>query len=93
MNFAVVTSFLEYSRLGNDRRQRLSSDFVAQWAATFRVIRSHIDTLAVETGLQKGGSQRVHAKHYAQEGVTLLKPLYNAGRSIRQVEYRSSLYT
>ena len=55
--------------------------------------RKHTDTLVTETGSQKGGSQRVHAKQYTQRGVTLLNPLYNTSRKIRQVEYRSPLYT
>ena len=80
-------------RLSNDGRQHLSSEFVAQSAATFGVRRNHTDAFATITGLRKRGSQRVHAKQYVQEGVTLLEPLYNAGRSIRQEEYRSSLYT
>ena len=43
--------------------------------------RKHTDAFATETGSRKGGSRRVHAKQYAHNGVTLLEPLYNAGRS------------
>ena len=88
----VTASFLEYLRLGNDRRQRLSSEFVAQLAATFGVRRNHTNAFAVVIGSRKRDSQRVRAKQYAQEGITLLEPLYNVGRSIRQEEYRSSVY-
>ena len=60
-NTIVAALALEFSRLGDDRWQRLSSGFVAQSAATFGVKRKHPDALATETGSQKGSSQRVHA--------------------------------
>ena len=88
-----MASTLQFSRLNDDRWQRLSSGLVAQLAATFGVKRNHTDALATKAGSLKGGSQRVHAKQYAREGVTLLEPLYNTGRSIRQVEYHCSLNT
>ena len=47
-NQVVTASFLEFSRLGNDRRQRLSSEFVARSAATFGVGRNHTDAKATE---------------------------------------------
>ena len=50
----VAASFLESLRLGNDRRQCLSSDFVAQVAATLRFERSHTDAFATATGSWKG---------------------------------------
>ena len=50
----VIASFLEYSRLGNDRRQRLSSDFVTQVAATFGDVHSHTDATTTCTGSWKG---------------------------------------
>ena len=92
-NQVVAASALEFSRLDDDRWQRLSSGLVAQLAATFGVKRNHTDAFATETGSRKGGSRRVHAKQYTQRGVTLQNPLYNSGRKIRQVEYRSLLYT
>ena len=84
------SSFL---RLDDDKGQRLSSGLVAQLAATFGVKRNHTDAPATKTGSRKEGSRRVHAKQYTQRGVTLLNPLYNSGWSIRQIEYRSLLYT
>ena len=93
MQKTVAASALGFSHLDDDRWQRLSSGLVAQLAATFGVKRNHTDALVTKTGSRKGGSQRVHAKQYAQEDVTLLEPLYNTGRSIKQEEYRSSLYT
>ena len=67
-------SFLEYSRLGNDRRQRLSSDFVTQWAATFGVMRSHTDALATETGSRKGAVRECTPSSMLKKDVTLLEP-------------------
>ena len=92
-NQIVVASSLEFSRLSDDRWQCLLSNFVAQWAATFGVSRNHTNAFATITRSRKGGSQRVHARQYTQRGVTLQNPLYSTGRSIRQVEYHSSLYT
>ena len=51
---SVAASFLEYSRLGNDRRQRLLSDFVTQAAATFKFKYIHTDAKATATGSWKG---------------------------------------
>ena len=71
---SVAASTLEYSRLGNDRRQRLSSDFVAQWVATFGVMRSHIDALATETGSRKGAVRECTPSNMLKKDVTLLEP-------------------
>ena len=73
-NQLVAASFLEYSRLGNDRRQRLSSDFVAQWAATFGVMRSHTDALATETRSRKGAVRECTPSSMLKKDVTLLEP-------------------
>ena len=70
----VVASFLEYSRLSNDRRQRLSSDFVARLAATFGVMRSHTDALATETGSRKGAVKECTPSSILKKDVTLLEP-------------------
>ena len=69
-----MASFLEYSHLGNDRRQRLSSDFVAQWAATFGVMRSHTDALATEIGSRKGAVRECTPSSMLKKDVTLLEP-------------------
>ena len=79
MQRRVAASTLEFSRLNDDRWQRLSSGLVAQLAVTFEVKRNHTDALATKIGSRKGGSQRVHTKQYTQRGVTLQNPLYNAG--------------
>ena len=86
----VTASFLEFSRLGNDRRQRLSSEFVARSAATFGVGRNHTDPKATE---QDRGREAVEectpsnmltkVLHCGNLCTTLV------GRLIRQVEYRS----
>ena len=70
----VMASSLQFLHLGNDRMRRLLSEFVARSAAMFGVGRNHTDAKATVTRSQKGGSQRVHAKQYAQRGVTLQKP-------------------
>ena len=88
----VVASFLEYSRLGNDRRPRLSSDFVVQSAATFGVERNHTDASATQQDRGRGQSESARHTQYAQRDVTLRNPLYNAGWSIKQEEYRPLLY-
>ena len=54
--------------------QRLSSDFVAQWAATFGVMRSHTDALATETGSRKGAVRECTASSMLKKDVTLLEP-------------------
>ena len=53
-NTAVAVSFLEYSRLGNDRWQRLSFDLVVQLAKRFGVKPKHTDASATITGSRKG---------------------------------------
>ena len=53
-NQLVAASFLESLCLGNDRRQLLSSEFVAQSAAKFGVVRNHTDALMTATGSWKG---------------------------------------
>ena len=50
----VTASFLEYFRLRTDRKQRLSSDLVAQSVATFGCKCSHTDATATTTGSWKG---------------------------------------
>ena len=71
---SVAASTLELLRLDDDRRQRLSSDFVAQWAATFRVMRSHTDALATETGSRKGAVRECTPSSMLKKDVTLLEP-------------------
>ena len=73
-NQLVAASFLEYSRLGNDRRQRLSSDFVARLAATFGVMRSHTDALAIETGSRKWAVRECTPRSMLKKDVTRLEP-------------------
>ena len=45
---SVTASFLEFSRLGNDKWQRLLSEFVARSAATFGDKHKHTDALATQ---------------------------------------------
>ena len=92
-NQVVAASALEFSRLDDDRWQRLSSGLVAQLAATFGVSANTQTPSRQKQDRGREAVRRVHAKQYTQRGVTLQNPLYNAGRSIRQVEYRSLLYT
>ena len=73
-NQLVVASFLGYSRLGIDRRQRVSSDFVAQPAATFGVMRNHTDAFVTQQDRGRWQSESARHKQYAQEDVTLLAP-------------------
>ena len=87
-----AASFLEYSGLSNDRRQRPSSDLVAQSAATFGVERNHTDASATQQDRGRGQSESARHTQYAQRDVTLRNPLYNAGWSIKQEEYRPLLY-
>ena len=89
----VAASFLEFSRLGDDRRQRLSSNFVAQWAATFGVRRNHTDANATQQDRGREAVEECTPSSMLKRGVTLREPIHNFGRSIRQVEHRSFLYT
>ena len=72
LELGVAASFLEFSHLGNDRQQRLSSDFVAQSAATFGFKRSHTDTKATATGTWKGAVRECTPHAVCSRDVTLL---------------------
>ena len=92
-NQVVAASALEFSRLGDDRWQRLSSDLVARSAATFGVKRKHTNAKATEQDRGREAVGECTPSSILKEVLHCENPLYNAGRKIRQVEYRSPLYT
>ena len=89
----VAASALEFSRLDDDKWRRLSSGLVAQLAATFGVNANTQTPSQLKQDREREAVRECMPSSILKEVLHCENPLYNAGRTNRQVEYRSLLYT